>query len=241
MADDFERPIPLPHAPRAVLFDMDGLMLDSEAVLLDCWRQAARELALELDDALWLSMIGLSDRACHALLRARVAEAQAQALIARLHDLYEPRVQAGIPTRPGIFELLALLDRHEIPRGVATSTWRPRALLKLERSGLLPHFATVTGGDEVAQAKPAPDIYLLAAQRLDVAPEHCLVLEDSGPGVRAALAAGMTAIQVPDLAPPNAEVRALGHRIVASLGEAQALLEAVLGARDSAAERAALR
>jgi beta-phosphoglucomutase-like phosphatase (HAD superfamily) len=111
---------------------------------------------------------------------------------------------------------------------VVTSTRRPRALQKLESTGLLPHFDDVIAGNEVQHAKPAPDIYLLAAQRLGVAPSHCIVLEDSVPGVRAALAAGMTPIQVPDLVLPDDTVRALGHRIVDSLTHARALIEQAL-------------
>jgi len=107
---------------------------------------------------------------------------------------------------------------------VATTTRQPRANRKLAAAGLLPYFdAVITSGD-VARPKPAPDIYLLAAQRLGQAPERCLALEDSPAGTRAALAAGMTVIQVPDLVHPDEELRALGHRIVGSLVDAHALL-----------------
>ena len=91
----------------------------------------------------------------------------------------------------------------------------------------------VCTSSDVAQPKPAPDVYLLAAERLRVAPSHCLVLEDSPTGVRAALAAGMTAVQVPDLLAPDDAVRALGHRIVDSLEEAQGLLAAWLVAEQT--------
>jgi len=104
-------------------------------------------------------------------------------------------------------------------------------LQKLTSTGLLPHFHEVVAGNEVQHTKPAPDIYLLAAQRLGVAPSQCVVLEDSVPGVRAALAAGMTPIQVPDLVIPDDAVRALGHRIVDSLVHAQALIEPALQVR----------
>lgn len=215
---------PLPFAPDAVLFDMDGLLLESERVLLECWRQAARELSLALDDGVFLGMVGHHDAACRAMLVERVGERRTAALVARLQALYDPRVEAGLPVKPGAFALLAWLDARGVPRAVGTSTRRMRALQKLGSTGLLPHFGAVAGGDEVAQAKPAPDIYLLAARRLGVDPARCVVLEDSGPGVRAALAAGALPLQVPDLVPPDAATRALGHRVVASLQQAQALL-----------------
>ena len=214
--------------PAAVFFDMDGLLLDSESALLGCWREAARALHLQVDDAVWLSMIGLSDTACDALLGDSVGMERAGALRARCQALYDARVEQGIAVKPGAFELLALLQAHAVPRAVVTSTWRERAHQKLFAAGLLAHFAEVVGGRDVARPKPAPDPYLLAAQRLGVAPAMCLVLEDSAAGVRAALSAGMHAVQVPDLAPPDADVRALGHRIVASLHEAHGLIEAAL-------------
>lgn len=222
---------PVDFTPVAVLFDMDGLMIESERALLECWREAALELGLDLDDALWLSFVGLSDRACHDILRARLAnEDRVQALLHGLQLRYDARVEAGLPLKTGVLELLALLKARGIPRAVVTSTRRPRALQKLESTGLLPHFDDVITGNEVQHSKPAPDIYLLAAQRLGVAPSHCIVLEDSVPGVRAALAAGMTPIQVPDLVLPDESVRALGHRIVASLVHARALIEPTLKA-----------
>ncbi|KRD31953.1 hydrolase [Lysobacter sp. Root916] len=224
MLTDTARAAALEFLPAAVLFDMDGTMIESEAALLECWRQAAQDLGYDLEDGLWLSMVGLHDSACHDLLRTRLDEAQVQALLHAMQALYDVRVDAGLPLKPGLIALLEHLAAQDMATAVVTSTRRPRALYKLERAGLLAHFALVVGGDEVAHPKPAPDIYLLAAQRLSVAPERCLVLEDSPAGVRAALAAGMTPIHIPDLVAPSAEVRALGHRIVANMDEAHALL-----------------
>jgi HAD superfamily hydrolase (TIGR01509 family) len=218
---------PVDFAPDAVLFDMDGLMIESERALLQCWREAAQGLGLaQLDDALWLSFVGLSDRVCADLLRERLDEAQVQALLQETQDRYDRHVDAGLPLKAGVLELLAELGRRNIPRAVVTSTRRERALQKLERCGLLPHFDIVVTGSDVANPKPAPDIYLLAAERLCVSPARCVVLEDSVPGVRAALAAGMTPIQVPDLVVPDEAARALGHRIVDSLVHARALIAA---------------
>lgn len=220
--------LPIDFAPAAVLFDMDGLMIESERALLQCWRESSQHLGLTLDDALWLSFVGLSDRVCHDMLRERLAEEQVAALLHELQLRYDAHVEAGLPLKAGVIELLQLLDERGIPRAVATSTRRDRALQKLERCGLLPHFHDVITGSDVAHAKPAPDIYLLAAQRLGVEPARCVVLEDSGPGVRAALAAGMTPIQVPDLVHPDEAMRSLGHRVVESLVHARALIEPVL-------------
>lgn len=220
--------VALPFLPRAVIFDMDGLMLDSERAITRCLAQAADEVGAAIEPEYWLRMVGKGDAACRAMLGERIGDAQAEALLARCHALYEAVVEAGVPLRPGIEALLDLLVAHAIPRAVATSTRRPLALRKLQAAGLLARFDVVCTSSDVAHPKPAPDIYLLAAARLEVAPAQCLVLEDSPTGVRAALAAGMTPIQVPDLLEPDEAVRALGHRIVDSLVDAQRLLEAHL-------------
>nr|WP_281383388.1 HAD family phosphatase [Pseudoxanthomonas broegbernensis] len=221
-------PAPLAFSPVAVIFDMDGLMLDSERAITDCHARAAADLGHALPPDYWLQMVGTGDAVCRARLVERLGEEAADALLARSGLLYEAKVDAGIPHRPGIVPLLRWLAGRGIPRAVATSTRRPLALRKLEKAGLLGWFDAVCTSSDVAHPKPAPDVYLLAARRLGVDPAHCLVLEDSPTGVRAALAAGMTPVQVPDMLQPDAQVRALGHRIVASLDEARRLLEARL-------------
>lgn len=220
----------LAFVPDAVIFDMDGLMLDSERASLRSWSRGAREIGLEIEDDYWLRLVGHGVAACEAILRERMDPAQIEALLARAQVLYHQEVQAGVPLRPGIHELLQLLQAHAIPCGVATSTRRPLAPHKLETAGLLAYFKAVTAGNDVAHPKPAPDIYLLAARRMGADPARCLALEDSPAGVTAALAAGMTVIQVPDLVIPDAALRARGHRIVASLHHARELLQARLQA-----------
>ena len=133
----------------------------------------------------------------------------------------------GIALKPGLLDLLDWLEARRIPKAVATSTRRDRAQAKLARTALLPRFVALVGGDEVARGKPEPDIFLAAAARLGEAAQHCLVLEDSEPGVRAALAAGMTPIMVPDLHAPSDDLVALEPLILESLAEVPAQLAAL--------------
>ena len=219
---------PLPFLPEAVVFDMDGLMLDSERAINECMARAASDLGHELPASLWLQMIGGGDGLCRRLLAERIGADATVELLARAEAMYDVVADAGIAHRPGIIDLLDWLVARGIPRAVATSTRRPLAMRKLAAAGLLPYFDAVATSSDVAAPKPAPDVYLLAASKLGVAPARCLVLEDSPTGVRAALAAGMTPVQVPDMLVPDDAARALGHRIVASLGDAQRLLEARL-------------
>ena len=222
---------PLPFLPEAVVFDMDGLMLDSERAITDCMARAAAAAGHDLPHSLWVGLVGTGDDACREVLAQRLGGDAADAMLAHADTLYEEVVEAGVPHRPGIGALLDWLQHHGLPRAVATSTRRPLALRKLARAGLLDRFDAVCTSSDVPRPKPAPDVYLLAASTLQVAPARCLVLEDSPTGVRAALAAGMLPVQVPDMLAPDAAMHALGHRIVASLGHAQRLLEAAAGMR----------
>ncbi len=216
--------------PRAVIFDMDGLMLDSERALLGCLAQAGGEAGHDLPEDFLLSLIGSSDALTRERIAGRVGRDAVEALLRESYARYDDLVAVGVPHRPGVIDLLDTLAAHGVPRAVATSTRRPLALRKLETAGLLRYFEHVATSSDVAHPKPAPDIYLLAAHRLGVEPAHCLALEDSPTGVRAALAAGMRVIQVPDLLEPDAAVRALGHRIAGSLHEVRGLLQPLLAA-----------
>jgi beta-phosphoglucomutase-like phosphatase (HAD superfamily) len=114
-----------------------------------------------------------------------------------------------------------------VPCAVATSTRRTRACAKLERVALLSRFAALVGGDEIARGKPAPDIFLEAAARLGVQPADCLVLEDSAPGLAGAIAAGMSAIMVPDRAAPPPLIAGRAPMVMASLAEVRLYLAAL--------------
>ncbi len=222
---------PLDFEPAAVLLDMDGLMVDSERIHMECWQQAARERGLEVDDAFWLSLAGLHEDDINELVHEKFGKAQAEWMIERCTALFEQQVDAGLPHKAGVVPLLELLVASQVTRAVVTSSKTERAWRKLETAGLRGYFDVVVSGSDIDEPKPAPDIYCLAARQLGVEPARCVVLEDSNPGVRAALAAGMHPIQVPDLLQPDEALRSRGYRIVGSLTEAAALLAPRLAAQ----------
>jgi HAD superfamily hydrolase (TIGR01509 family) len=191
--------------PGAVIFDMDGLMVDTEPLAARAWTVGADDIGIDFDHAVTARLIGRNYPDCMALLRAHHGDAYpVEDLMRAWHHAYDAIVLAeGIALKPGLLPLLAWLEAEAIPKAVATSTRRSRALAKLEHIGLLARFPVLVGGDEVANGKPAPDIFVAAAESLGVAAHACLVLEDSEPGVRGALAAGMTPIMVPDLNLPS--------------------------------------
>jgi HAD superfamily hydrolase (TIGR01509 family) len=212
---------------RAVIFDMDGLLIDSERVILECWRSVAAEHALPLDDELWLSMVGMHDAACTEMLVRLLGSGKAERLSMDCKNRYDLLVEQGLPLKGGAIELLRDLSACGVPLAIATSTRRERALVKLARCGIDHYFDVLATSSDVAHPKPAADIYLLAASRLGVSPENCTALEDSEMGVRAAAAAGMAVIQVPDLVPASKLTRSLA-RVVDSLREARPLLQSLL-------------
>lgn len=205
--------------PRAVIFDMDGLLIDSERVALAHFARAAQELGAPWSAEMGLAMVGLNSRDSDLLIRARFGpDYPVEALRARFGELYEAAIVGGeIALKPFARELIDYLGACAIPCAVATSTRRTRAEAKLARAGLLPAFAALACGDEVTRGKPAPDIYELAAARLGVEPRDCLALEDSNAGIRAAVSANMRAVMVPDLLQPDADIRRYGVAVVDSL------------------------
>ena len=211
----------LRRRPAAVIFDMDGLLLDTEPLAARAWNEAAAALGVEFDEALALAMVGRNLPDCTAMVSARYgASYPVDALLERWHTTYDAIVaRDGVSVKPGASELIDWLEHNAIPRGVATSTRRERARAKLADARLLSRFRDVVGGDEVARGKPEPDIYAEAARRLCVRPDECIALEDSLPGVRAALAARMTAIMVPDLHGPPGDLLELDLLVVPSLHE----------------------
>jgi beta-phosphoglucomutase-like phosphatase (HAD superfamily) len=217
----------LARRPRAVVFDMDGLMLDTEPLAARAWSERAIALGVTFDAALALRMVGRNFTDCTALVRGHYeAPYPIDELLAGWHATYDAIVvRDGLATKAGVHELLDWLDHAALPRAVATSTRRARAHDKLTQAGLIGRIDVLVGGDEVARGKPAPDLPLEAARRLAVAPADCIVLEDSEPGVRAALAAGMTVFMVPDLVAPTAELIDAGAIVAQSLHDVRAALE----------------
>lgn len=215
--------------PLAFIFDMDGLMLDTEPLAARAWEVAARATSIDFDAALTPALIGRTFADCRTLIHDHHggADYPVDVLMAAWHEAYDAIVEReGLVLKPGLVELLDWLRSRGVPCGVATSTRRIRAIAKLERTGLWPRFAALVGGDEVERGKPAPDIFLAAAQRLRTPPGRCLVLEDSAPGLHAAAAAGIPAIMVPDLAAPPAYVAGRPPTVMATLHEVLDWLDA---------------
>jgi len=206
---------------RAVIFDLDGTLIDSEPVFRTVAKRAALEFDRIFSDELFFRLLGLPGYEVEAGIRAEFGddfplEAFRDAFGAIWLDHVD---EHGIAVKPGALDFVDRLSGDGVPHAIATSTHHHRARAALEIAGIGQRFEHLIGGDEVENGKPAPDIYLAAAARIGIEPSQCIAIEDSKVGVLSAAAAGMHTIMVPDLKPPDDETRELAHSVLDSMHE----------------------
>jgi HAD superfamily hydrolase (TIGR01509 family) len=217
----------LPRDVRAVVFDMDGLLVDTETMVRDAMVETAHALGRELPLPVFLSMVGTTNETSDRILEGHFADAE---LTARFQTGWRERFHAiaaaEIRLKAGVMEILDELDRLDLPRAVCTSSSPASVERQLGPSGILPRFHAVVARGDYRKGKPHPEPYLTAARALATPPRYCLALEDSHNGVRAAHAAGMMTIMVPDLLEATHEISALCVRVAESLHDVCALIGA---------------
>ena len=188
----------MPKPIHAVIFDMDGLMFNTEDVYTECGRRVLGRRGLEFTAELKAAMMGMPSRAAFELMIDwHALDDTPDALMAESSSVFLEILANIIQPMPGLMELLNWLEARGVPKAIATSTGWELARPCLEPFGLLERFAFVLTGDQVEQGKPHPEIYLTAAERLGVPPGETLVLEDSANGCRSAAAAGAFTVAVP--------------------------------------------
>ncbi len=222
--------------PAAVVFDMDGLLLDSERIVLDGFLHACRAHGLPPDPAAYHRCIGTTvARTREILIEDYGPDFPYDAIVASWDEYCDEHlVHRPPPLKPGAREVLERVRRHAIPCALATSTWDPEASKRLESVGLDEFFAVRVTGDRVARGKPDPEPYRTATALLGVEPARAWALEDSAHGVRSALGAGLRVFQIPDLVAPDPATLALGHRVLDTLFDFDDLLRRQLASDDVA-------
>jgi HAD superfamily hydrolase (TIGR01509 family) len=210
----------------AVILDLDGLILDTERVARRAWRRAAAEQGYTIDDSLYTRIIGRTPSDTEDILVAALGSGFPYRGARRCQERYMSQAieQGELESKPGLDELLRTIEDLKLKRAIATSSHRTSAVRKLSAAGMEDAFETIVCGDDVVNGKPAPDIFFEAADRLGLAPDCCVVLEDSDPGARAAYSAGMRVIVVPDLKQPTEETWTVAWRVLPSLYDAAQFL-----------------
>jgi HAD superfamily hydrolase (TIGR01509 family) len=192
----------------SVIFDMDGVILDTERMFLSCWQQVAERHNIKDIERVIYNCIGTNEHRTEQIVVDFLGGSfDYSALRQEVSALFHLRAETdGIPLKPGVFELLDYLRQNNIKIGLASSTHIDKVTLQLRDAGVYDYFSVLVGGNMVSRSKPEPDIFLYCARLLGVEPENAFVIEDSFNGIRAAKRAGMHPIMVPDLVEPNDEM-----------------------------------
>ncbi len=205
----------------AVIFDMDGILLDSEVLYIECWHEIAEEKHIEDLDSILSDCAGVTIQAAEQVFIRKYGPdvpywEYRRAVMERYDEKYKIK---KFPLKPGAQEILDWLRERRVPMALATSTAGELAMMELDDFGFTPYFGAIITGDMCSRSKPAPDIFLTAAEGIGADPGHTLVLEDSFDGIRAAHNAGMIPVMVPDARQPSDEIRSLARHVFRDLFE----------------------
>jgi len=215
----------LPRPVAGVVFDMDGVLIDTESVWRAVQIAEAEDKGLDLPLSVIDSMIGLPWQVNRQQLQDHFGpDFDVEAFIAAIVHRHDVVCEAGVRIKTGVVELLDLLDALDLPRAIATSSDRQVVTDRLGPPGLLARFDAVVGNEDCTRGKPHPEPYLNAARAMGLDPASCLALEDSYNGVRSAHAAGMMTVMVPDLLPPTAEIEGLCLAVAETLHQVREAL-----------------
>lgn len=215
---------------KAVIFDVDGTLLDTERIYMKAWKEAAAEAGYVMPDSVLQKTRAVNTKDAARIFEEEIGNGFSYQAVRPIRvRIAEEIIKRESPIlKPGVLELLAFLEEKGIRLSVASSTNQQSTREHLAESRILDRFEVVVGGDMVTNGKPHPDIFLKAAEALRVAPEECIVVEDSPTGIRAAYAAGMKAVLVPDQAAITQEIIDMADVVLNSLLEMPAYLQTLI-------------
>ena len=206
----------------AVVFDMDGILFDTERLCRDCWIALSKEFEIPNMEEVYALCIGVNAQTTERIVYENYGkDFPYEEYCRRTTEMYNRYIaEHGVPVKEGVRETLEALAKAGAKIAVASSTRREKVLRLLASAGIDRYFTAVVGGDTVTHSKPDPEIFLTACEALSVAPEEAIAVEDSHNGIRAAHAAGMLAVMVPDLLPVTEEMRKLSAYVAADMNDA---------------------
>ena len=213
---------------KAVLFDMDGLMVDTESLATEAFIHSAKKQGYDMTKEETLLVLGFTTKSIYEFWENyfKNSDVSGKQLVDDHYKYIENILFTTGPRKmPYIEELLKYLKESNYKVAVASSSNMDHIINNMEKTGLKKYIDEFASGAEVENGKPAPDVFLLAAERLGVKPEECLILEDSKAGVLAGSSAGAKVIMVPDMFKPDEECKERTYRIVGNLGEVISILE----------------
>lgn len=210
----------------AVVFDMDGVIFDSERLVLECWNEIAQKHGIEDMGPVCLKCTGLTVDASRSVMKEYFGQDfPYDTYKAEMSRLFHERYDGGrLPVKPGVEELLAFLKEQGKKVALASSTRSQVVKTELADAGILSYFDAVICGDMVQNSKPAPDIFIRACKCLGTDPARSFAVEDSHNGIRSAESAGLRPIMVPDLVPVTEEMEQLTEVILPSLADVKQYL-----------------
>ena len=198
---------------QGAIFDMDGLLVDSEKLYQRIWNDLARERGVSLGPDFIKEISGTTGVLRENIVDRHFQTDEGKAIVEENLRRGREELKKQVPLKTGVREILAFFREQGVRIAVASSNNEDQILFNLEKSGIAPYFDAIVSGTEITRGKPAPDIFLKAAEKIQLPPRDCYVFEDSLNGIHAAFAAGCAPVMIPDMMEPTEEIRAICYGI----------------------------
>lgn len=211
------------------IFDMDGVLFDTERVYQQTWHELAAERGVVLGSGFLTAITGTSGAHMYQVLEEHYHTTDGASLARECMGRVREKLSVHVPVKEGVCEILEFFRQREMQIAVASSSLPQQIEANLQKAGFIGYFSEIVSGIEVEHGKPAPDIFLRAAERIGLRPQECFVFEDSENGIKAGYAAGCATIMVPDLIAPSPQIRQFCNRICKDLAEAREEVGGMMG------------
>ena len=213
----------------AVIFDMDGVIFDTEKLAQESWRTVEKEFGVPVGEDFMTMLLGMSHTGILDVYAKYFGDYELGSRIYNWRKVFmtDNIEKNGVPVKPGVRELFAYLNEAGLPMALATSSYRPNVERLFRVTGLENPFSVVVTGDTLEHSKPDPEIFLRAARGMNVPIQECMIIEDSFNGVIAGSAAGAITVMVPDMVQPTPEMRAKAYAVSGSLLEIIPLIKKI--------------
>lgn len=198
---------------KGAIFDMDGVLFDTERLYQETWREIASERGITLGDDFLMAISGTNGNCMKQVIQKYYHVSDGTAIMEECMERMKQKLTVHVPVKKGVYEILEYFQKLGMRLTVASSSSAAQIEANLQKSGIRKYFSEIVSGAEVECGKPSPDIFLLAAKKIGCRPQECLVFEDSENGVKAGHLAGCFTIMIPDLMEPNEEIRALCSKV----------------------------